>query len=336
MPRFREKRFALALSALCGALCLAGCRPAEPDADSGHEPRSAILAEDGALRVRLEWSPGVPRLDRDLLADLLVQAPANMTVELPPPADRFQGFLVKDHFEEPPRIRDRQRLRRLRFRLRPRPGETLRLAPMPLRVLEPGPNRTNERWIATSPLVFEPETPDPPEGDPLSRAEPAFIPPPPAVIARRIGIALLALAAILAAIWFSRRYYADRAEEPDPRDLALGELAALLERNYLAKGLFKDFYVELTGIVRRYIERAHGIRAPELTTPEFLAQAADHPDFRQETLDKLRDFLEAADAVKFAAGHADRDSAGWAVQCARDYLETDSLERESASPEAAP
>lgn len=334
------KHFVAALLAL-GCLFLAGCRPAQDDVGDGTGKREAILAESGDILVRLEWSPGIPRLDRDLLADLVVQTPAGTEAEIPPPEDRFQGFHLKDRYEEPPEIRDNQRLRRFRFRLRPQAGERLRLAPMPLRIVEPGTNRPHERWIATTPLVFETEPPPtPPESPPFSQTEPAYIPPTPATIAKRIAIALLALAAILAAVWFARRYYNESATGPDPRDLALRELAALLERDVLERGLFKDFYVELTLIVRRYIERAHGIRAPEQTTPEFLAQASVHPGFHPGILEKLRDFLEAADAVKFASGHADRETAGRAVQCARDYLDSDSLARRveaaDASPEAEP
>jgi hypothetical protein len=59
--------------------------------------------------------------------------------------------------------------------------------------------------------------------------------------------------------------------------------------------------VELTGLVRRYIERTQGIRAPEQTTQEFLAEIARRPDFPREEARRLRDFLESADLVKFAA-----------------------------------
>ena len=55
-----------------------------------------------------------------------------------------------------------------------------------------------------------------------------------------------------------------------PEEIAHAALAALLAENLPARGLFKEFYLRLTGIVRQYIEDTTGIRAPEQTTEEFL------------------------------------------------------------------
>ena len=63
----------------------------------------------------------------------------------------------------------------------------------------------------------------------------------------------------------------------------------------------KLFYVELTAIVRRYIERTTGVHAPEQTTQEFLQEISRRKDFPAEQSRRLRSFLEAADLVKFAA-----------------------------------
>jgi len=62
-----------------------------------------------------------------------------------------------------------------------------------------------------------------------------------------------------------------------------------------------DFYVELTGIVRRYIERTTGIRAPEQTTEEFFAAIRSDRRFDPERARQLKDFLAACDLVKYAA-----------------------------------
>ena len=62
-----------------------------------------------------------------------------------------------------------------------------------------------------------------------------------------------------------------------------------------------QFYVELTAVVRRYIERTTGIRAPEQTTEEFLREISQANTFNRDTNERLRNFLESADLVKFAA-----------------------------------
>ncbi|MFH1645234.1 MAG: hypothetical protein ABIB11_02330, partial [Candidatus Omnitrophota bacterium] len=52
--------------------------------------------------------------------------------------------------------------------------------------------------------------------------------------------------------------------------IAYKELEALRNKQLLAKGLIKQFYFELSSIVRRYLEKRFSLRAPEMTTEEFL------------------------------------------------------------------
>jgi hypothetical protein len=69
-------------------------------------------------------------------------------------------------------------------------------------------------------------------------------------------------------------------------------------------------------VVRRYIQRKYGIRAPNMTTEEFLREA--------KPSDELRRFLESADMVKFAGVAATPEMADAATDSARRYLEFDS------------
>ena len=102
------------------------------------------------------------------------------------------------------------------------------------------------------------------------------------------------------------------------------ELQRLLGRNLPTRGLFKEFYIELTMVVRRYIERTRGIRAPGQTTQEFLAVAVDHPSFTPEVVAKLKTFLESADLVKFAGQKATTEMTDAATDRARTYIREDS------------
>ena len=155
-------------------------------------------------------------------------------------------------------------------------------------------------------------------------------------------IALLALVAVLAAalLWTlgSRIAFARKIRRMTPRERALRELAMLLDRGLPEQGLFKDFYIELTLVVRRYIERRHGIRAPEQTTEEFLTAAAAHPGFRAEAVLGLKAFLTAADLVKFAGVMATVGMAAEATTKAKAYLEgeAEAAEATAQAKEVAP
>ena len=105
-----------------------------------------------------------------------------------------------------------------------------------------------------------------------------------------------------------------------PIERAWVELDRLLKKGLPGRGRYKDFYVELTMVVRRYVQRKYGIRAPNLTTDEFLVQFRDAGRGR---CDDLAKFLESADLVKFAGLQATPEMADGATESARTYLKSD-------------
>ena len=114
------------------------------------------------------------------------------------------------------------------------------------------------------------------------------------------------------------------------QELALRRLAALLESRKHESDV-KSFFVELSDIVRWYVERLTGIRAPELTTEEFLHKIAEprnrlwgnaeqQPPCFTGSLDTLVPFLESADIVKFAKHVPANDEMMLAFRRAKDFV----------------
>jgi hypothetical protein len=93
-----------------------------------------------------------------------------------------------------------------------------------------------------------------------------------------------------------------------------------LAQSGLAETDVKQFYVELTGIVRRYIEQTTAIRAPEQTTEEFLREISRKNTFDYEVNQRLQDFLESADLVKFAAHRPRREDVDESLSRARAFI----------------
>ena len=85
-----------------------------------------------------------------------------------------------------------------------------------------------------------------------------------------------------------------------PSEIALEQLEALYQKHYPAAGLFKEFYVILSDIVRHYLENQFGIKAPEMTTEEFLVFAQNSTLVSDEQKIFLKEFLNGCDMVKFA------------------------------------
>ncbi|MAG57603.1 MAG: hypothetical protein CMJ83_15025 [Planctomycetes bacterium] len=102
----------------------------------------------------------------------------------------------------------------------------------------------------------------------------------------------------------------------DPVAEARRALEALLARRLVEGGEHGLFYVELTGIVRVFIERTTGVRAPEETTEEFLRDIERNDGFPPERRRALARFLEAADLVKYAAQIPGSDEVNESVDAA--------------------
>jgi hypothetical protein len=115
-----------------------------------------------------------------------------------------------------------------------------------------------------------------------------------------------ALAALLA-LGFGLFHFLNRARRgapvapPKPPDeVAREALQRLRRRGLIEDGAFKEYYSALSDIVRTYIEQRFGVRAPEMTTEEFLLSTTRGGRLSGGHRSLLADFLTESDLVKFA------------------------------------
>jgi hypothetical protein len=117
--------------------------------------------------------------------------------------------------------------------------------------------------------------------------------------------ALLLAAALVILLLRRRRAAAMPATAPVPEiapDLeALAALEALARDGLPGRGELRAFYIRLSAITKRYLERRLGAAVLEMTSAETLAFLRGHPH-GGELLPVVRDLAEAADRVKFAKG----------------------------------
>jgi hypothetical protein len=84
---------------------------------------------------------------------------------------------------------------------------------------------------------------------------------------------------------------------PDLWDAALAELERLT--SLVNREHSRDYAIQSTGILRRYIEARYALRAPTLATEEFLVKAAESAALPKDHRVSLRQFLELCDLLKF-------------------------------------
>ena len=255
-------------------------------------------------------------------------APQDRVVELPDLRDRVAGFsLAEDFVEEPKMADDGSVVKVANWRLVPEPcAAAYKIRPF---VVKASPKMMSYQSdegkfsFVAGPIRFEPPAAREPVTGEMECDPKKDLPPLSWKLVGWIAAALLAVLGLLGALAYLVKYLARRVREHrmSPIERAWAELDRLLKKGLPGRGRYKDFYVELTMVVRRYIQRKYGISAPHMTTEEFLRTAKPSDD--------LRRFLESADLVKFAGVEATPDMADAATESARSYIRSDDAANKS-------
>ncbi len=111
-------------------------------------------------------------------------------------------------------------------------------------------------------------------------------------------------------------------------DEAVTQLRVLSDRGAPDAETADAWFVALSAIVRRYLEQRYGLRAPELTTEEFLNVAAARAELKASHRELLIQFLERCDRVKFAGYRPDAEESLATLAAARGFVEDTRLQLE--------
>ena len=309
-PSLRARRRAGAFACAMGSLILiAGCGVVGSNGGAsspGSEDAIERRAEKGPVKLSVRVRPRQPRLSDLVEMDVTVETQPDVEVKPPAFGEAVGDFLIRDYSERPAEAGTGQR-RRFHYQLEPAHAGKHLIRSVSVEFVDARPNsggRGEPAQIETEPMELD-VTSEFGDGAPsLADLEP-MLPPQPVPQAFRIRwlvaaglVGLLAIAVAAAIRWRKRRPVAARRQTPE--EIAQAALAQLLGENLPGRGLIKEFYLRLTGIVRQYVEATTGIRAPEQTTEEFLRDMRARAVFPPDRSVRLAEFLEAADLVKYA------------------------------------
>jgi hypothetical protein len=201
----------------------------------------------------------------------------------------------------------------------------------------PAPDDQDAYELLTESLAFSVQSvvPDsasadlsPPLGPlrPLGASERAVWP-----IALAVFVLLAAISPFAYRAWLAWRV---RAAVRSAYEVARSELDQLLAGPRPTGEQVGPFFVELSGVVRRYLERRFQVRSPELTTERFLEVVSDSPDLGEDDQALLRDFLRQCDLVKFAHHVPTPESIQHAIRMAERFI--DETRDDRSAPGAEP
>jgi hypothetical protein len=341
------------LPALIVFLFLAGCgNPSSTNPETA-PTKSKSSVELGPVKLTAEIEPAVARLSDNPILTVSIEFEEGVEIDKPLFGDTLGDFKILDIQEPLPKAREGREIVRQIVTLEPSAAGKFTLDPIEATFRDKRPAGDGQtQSLATKPLAVEIVSAyamEKPSLDDLREpSAPVALPWRVPIWAWLIGCVALALAVVGIILYRrGRKEKALLAHVLSPEEMAQLELNKLAASGAMETDV-KAFYVELTAIVRRFIERTTGIRAPEQTTEEFLREISKKnsplpmgegqgvraivglnsngrlPSDNRISPSALKEFLESADLVKFAAHRPRREDIEESLRRAEIFLGIDS------------
>lgn len=123
--------------------------------------------------------------------------------------------------------------------------------------------------------------------------------PRPGALLLAAAIVLLAAVVFLYMFLQKRRKKAIIIKRP-AHEIAYERLETLKRKDLIRQKRMKEYYSEISDIIRHYLGDRFYLKAPEMTTEEFLSYVRDYGQLVPGHKALLKEFLLSCDLVKFA------------------------------------
>lgn len=292
----------------------------------------AKTTELGPVKATVRVWPAKPALGDSIFARLEVEAPAGVRIDAPfqeAGDQRLGRFRVVGFVRDTHRNDDGSQRHEQTYTLEAPSSGRHRIPPLRLEVLDARTASTAEKQ--TPQELLTDEVPLEVAPVPVEQATAALRPAAGELdpeVGKTSWILILGIASAVmvlgsGAVLALRAMRARRRvqKQRSAYDEAVAQLRALEDRGAPDDAAADAWFVQLSAIVRRYLEHRYDIRAPELTTEEFLQVATARPELTGEHRGMLTSFLERCDRVKFAGYRPDADESIATLAAARGFIE---------------
>lgn len=329
-----------AVRSLLATLLVFGCR---------HEPMPQAdvvsqTVERGPLKLSVAAGPRDVQVGDTLAVSLTVETPEGYDVQFPGEKD-FGELTVRGGAPGDPLPGAKGLQWRRSYSIEPLVSGALEIPPLAVKYGRREPEVASQPALANE-LVSEAlklevrsalTAQDNPE-QPRDITGP-LLPPRPPLSPWQWGVVAATTVVAIAAVYVAYQVVRRRLLRPPPPILpevwALRALAELASFDWFEHAREREYYYRLTEIVRSYIERKFGLAAPERTTEEFLGMLVRRRSALPYDAQRLRDFLEACDVVKYAALEPRREDADGALATARAFVHATAAAAGCAEPAPA-
>jgi hypothetical protein len=283
----------------------------------------------GPVQVRLVVTPAEPVIGDVIELELVVVAEPGVEILMPEFGEALGRFEIVDFAPSQEASKSGGVIARQRYRLQPAHSGSQAIPPLRVEFVDrregqrPAPPGEDAFEILTERIALE-IAPVLAEGAPLE------LRPAHRDLGRRevwsgkVWVWLIGLLIVVAALGpFGWRFFVaarERQRRQSAYEVARADLDTLLAAGRPTAETMDAFYVQLSLIVRTYLEDRFALRSPELTTQEFLAEMGRSPDLARSHQRLLQSFLEEADLVKFAGLRPSDEVVAVSIAAAEQFL----------------
>jgi hypothetical protein len=309
-------------------------------------PKDAVskVSENGPVKAEVRVWPAKPNLNEPIYLRLDIDAPAGISVDAPfqeAGDQRLGRFKVVGFVKDSKRKPDGAQHQEQTYTLEAPASGKHRIPPLRLEMVDSrGDAKVKDaQEILTEeiPLEVAPVATDVISKD-LRPAAGKLDPDVGGVPWLWIVLGVSIVAVGLSGTLLTMRFYAMRRRtqmKKNAYEEAVAKLRSLESRGAPTAEDADAWFVELSAIVRTYVEQRYGLRAPELTTEEFLYIATNWPAMATINRDQLKGFLERCDRVKFAGYRPDSQESIDTLAAARAFIEDTRVRDDVPAKEAA-
>ena len=252
------------------------------------------------------------------------------------------AFTLADYEDSPPELGvDGRVTRSRRYRLEPFLEGPYEIPSLEIAFWREVEGEDQKNTVATEPLAITVTSVLTPGEEPGLRdiAGPRSVRDPLPWI-RYSLLAVLAAAAAGAFYWYKFRYTPPPPPPlppVPPHQVALEALEAIRRSKLVEQGRYKEYYIRVSDVLRRYMEGQFQLRAPERTTEEFLEDLQHNAVLGLQEQLLLREFLRGCDLVKFARVEPTSEQIRETMEtCEQFIIDSEAASRAARAAAAAP
>lgn len=290
------------------------------------------VKEVGPVKVTTRLTPKDPIIGDEITLEITVEAEADVEVLLPEFGEALDRYTILDFVPRQKIKDDGATIFTQRYTLQPYLSGEQSIPPILVEFVDnrpgkkPAPDDLDAYEILTDRLDFEVKSVVPAGAademkPPLGKMQLESESKNSSSVAWIVIALILLGSAVAGGIVFYLRHKSQIARR-NAYEIARSKLDQLLAGSVgSSEEEITKFFVSISTIVRRYLEDRFQLRAPDLTTEEFLELASEASDLSREHQSLLRDFLRQADMVKFAGVTASEEEVTRSTDLAIRFLE---------------